>query len=93
MGVALTNSTELAVEINENEGKIFLHFALGKAYEDINDYKNSSKHIQKANNLKNMSINYNINNEIQLFKNIKKFFNNPKINQIKNSIRVKHFDD
>ena len=71
-------------KINENEGKIFLHFALGKAYEDINDYENSSKHIQKANSLKNLSINYNINNEIQLFKNIKKFFNNSKINQIEN---------
>ena len=31
-----------------------------------------------------MSITYNINNEIQLFKNIKKFFNSSKINQIKN---------
>jgi tetratricopeptide (TPR) repeat protein len=70
-------------EINENEGKMFLHFAIAKAYEDINDYENSNIHIQKANNLKNLSINYNINNEILLFKNIKQFFNSSKINQIK----------
>jgi len=70
-------------KINESEGKMFLHFALGKAYEDINDFENSNIHVQKANNLKNLSINYGINNEIQLFKNIKQFFNNSKINQIK----------
>ena len=36
-----------------DENKIYLMFAIGKAYEDIKDYPNSKKFIIKGNELKN----------------------------------------
>ncbi len=53
---------------------IELNFALGKAYENLKDYKNAFIHINEANQKKNEKINYNIQNDINLFKNIKKDF-------------------
>ena len=60
-------------ELNNFE-KIELHFALGKAYDDIKDYKNSFSNIDSANSLKKQITKYNIKDDIQLFNNIKKKF-------------------
>ncbi len=63
------------VEANLNDfEKIDLHFALGKAYDDIKDYKNSFSNIEIANLLKKKITKYNINNDINLFNSIKNFF-------------------
>ncbi len=60
-------------ELNNFE-KLELHFALGKAYDDIKDYKNSFSNIDSANSLKKQITKYNIKDDIQLFNNIKKKF-------------------
>ena len=54
--------------------KIELNFALGKAYEDIKDYKNSFKNLKKANSLMKKITKYNIQQDKNLFKDIKDFF-------------------
>ena len=58
----------------DNEQKVNLHFAIGKAYEDIGDYEKSFFNIEKANNIKRSIIKYNLNDDIELFENIKKGF-------------------
>ena len=39
-------------EYLEQEEKIYMHFALGKAYEDMSDYKKSFNHYKQGNDLK-----------------------------------------
>ena len=51
-----------------------LYFALGKAYEDIKDYHNSFKYIEKANSLVKHISGYKIEKDQKLFKKIKDFF-------------------
>ena len=68
--------------------KLELHFALGKAYEDIKDYKNAFENINDANFLMKKITNYNIDKDKKLFNKIKKFFDNSnyiptKTNEIK----------
>ena len=50
--------------------KIDLHFALGKAYEDINEYSLSFDCFKKGNQIKKNYLNYNVNQELEGFKNI-----------------------
>ena len=38
------------------ENEMFLNFALGKAYEDCNDFTTSFVHYKKANDIKNTKI-------------------------------------
>tara|TARA_B100000795_G_scaffold38663_1_gene25463 strand:- start:318 stop:1877 length:1560 start_codon:yes stop_codon:yes gene_type:complete len=61
------------LKLDDNQ-KVFLHFALGKAYEDQKNYSKATDHIEKGNNLKINVSNYNIDKEIILFKNIKNLF-------------------
>jgi len=68
-------------DLNKNE-KIELHFALGKAYDDLKDYKNSFLNINLANSLKKEMTKYNIESDVRLFKNIKNFFSKKKLNQL-----------
>jgi tetratricopeptide (TPR) repeat protein len=63
----------LSDKLNVNQ-KIELHFALGKAYEDIKDYKSSFKNLEKANSLMKKITQYNIQNDKKLFGDIKDFF-------------------
>ena len=62
--------------------KLELHFALGKAYDDLKDYKNSFFHIEHANSLKKKITKYNIENDVKLFDNIKSFFSKISLNQL-----------
>ena len=62
--------------------KLELHFALGKAYDDLEDYKNSFFHIDHANSLKKKITKYNIENDVKLFDNIKSFFSKIFLNQL-----------
>ena len=54
--------------------KTELYFALGKAYEDMKDYKKSFESCLLGNKLKRKAIKYNINEDVRLFANIKKYF-------------------
>ena len=70
----LEMKNKLTKEELNNFEKMELHFALGKAYDDIKDYKNSFSNIDFANSLKKEIKKYNIKNDIKLFDNIKKKF-------------------
>ena len=59
----------------DNLQKTELSFALGKAYEDIKDYKKAFKYYNEGNNLRRNKINFSIINEKKEFYMIKKFFN------------------
>jgi len=59
-----------------NFQKIELHFALGKAYEDIKDYKRSFENYKLGNKIKRGTIKYHINDDEILFKNIINSFSN-----------------
>jgi len=61
-------------DITSDEKKMWLSFALGKALEDAEDYKNSFKYLKVANEIRNGKINYNIKVEEKLSQNIKKLF-------------------
>jgi tetratricopeptide (TPR) repeat protein len=63
------------LELNSDQ-KVFLHFAIAKAYEDKKNYLKASEHIEVANNLKMSSSTYNLDRENKLFINIKNLFNN-----------------
>jgi len=68
---------------------IELNFALGKAFEDLKDYKNAFIHIKEANDSKKKLINYNIQKDINLFKNIKIDFESDfKIENIYNKKKI-----
>ncbi len=79
-----------------NPNKYQIIFALAKAYEDIEDYETSFKYFHEANKLKFDSLNYNVNNDIQLFNRIQSIFLNrglkngniPKINSDKRPIFI-----
>ena len=59
-----------------NNQKINLLFALSKANEDMDQIEESFKNLSHGNQIKRDSINYDINDEVVLFKQIKKIFNN-----------------
>ena len=62
-------------ELNlNNDQKVFLHFALAKAYEDQKDYSKATEHIDLGNSLKMSTSSYNFDREKTLFKNIKLLF-------------------
>ena len=63
----------------------FLYFALGKVYEDIQNYERSFKYYKIANDLKKKITKYNIENDKKLFKNIIDFHQNQKKEEIKYS--------
>ena len=56
------------------EQKYNLYFAISKAYEDLNDIGNCYKNLKIANSLKKDASNFNIKDEIKIFKNIKDNF-------------------
>ena len=59
-----------------NEQLTDLSFALGKAYEEIENFDKSFEYLAKGNQLKKSRVNYNTNNQAQLFKSIIKTFEN-----------------
>ena len=64
---ALINSDQLTLKQNTE-----LRFALGKAYEDIQDYPTAFRHFQIANQQWRKTINYQIDTDCNLFEAIKK---------------------
>ena len=65
-----------------NYEKLELHFALGKAYDDLKKFKESFANINSANLMKKKITGYNIKDDVQIFKNIKKIFSQDKINKL-----------
>ena len=63
------------LELDDHQ-KVNLLFALAKANEDTNQIEKSFKNLSEGNQMKRRLINFNINNEIKLFNQIKKIFGN-----------------
>lgn len=72
---------KLTNDIDEEDAKR-LNFALGKAYEDIGDFKRSFKFYETGNKLYKKKINFNIDSELKNFDKIKKAFEGPKIKKL-----------
>ena len=69
-------------KINDKENLQHLFFALGKAYEDLNEYKKSFEYLNKANEIADKKFSYDINEQNELFNNIKKLFQNLDMSKI-----------
>lgn len=72
-----------------NEQKIYLFFALGKANEDKSNYTEALEFFKKGNKLKRINSNYSIDKDIQLFSNIKLMFENFNFNLISKDYKKK----
>jgi tetratricopeptide (TPR) repeat protein len=61
----------------ENDKKVLMNlsFALAKAYEDLREYKKSFNFLKYANDAADKTIDYNINNDVELFSKIKNIYN------------------
>ena len=67
----------------DEKNKVLYHFTSAKAFEDINDYKNSSAHLKKGNQLRRKNIFYNEKATFQQFDEIKNFINKDIVEQYK----------
>jgi len=74
----------LKTDISEIE-KVQLLFALGKAYESLNDYKTSFKKYSEGNWLKRKSVNYSSQNNTEKTNRIIDFYNEKSLKKIKKS--------
>ena len=72
-----------------DEQKIYLFFALGKAYEDKGDYLNALNYFKKGNKLKRDKSNYQIKKDEELSNNIKSLFKNYHFNNNKKVDNIK----
>ena len=61
-------------KIKDDENLKSLYFALGKAYEDIENFKESFKYLKLGNQIADKQINYNTDNDKNLFAEIKRVF-------------------
>ena len=76
------------LELNNNQ-KVNLLFALAKANEDMDLIEEAFKNLSRGNQIKRNLINYNINDEITLFNQIKKIFSNIDKKKILNNFTSK----
>jgi len=58
----------------DSEAKIYLFFSLGKAYEDLENYKNAFEYYSLANNTANNNVSFNFNDEEKNYEKITNFF-------------------
>ena len=69
---------EKLIKVVDEDDKKRLSFALGKAYEDMNEYEKSFKFYEAGNNIYKNNTNFDIKKDIKLFQNIKTTFENNK---------------
>jgi Flp pilus assembly protein TadD len=70
--------------------KTDLQFALGKAYEDIKEYKTAFSYFNQANQTWRKSLNYDIKDDEKLFSDLKNHFSEADINKIDNECTTKN---
>lgn len=69
----------------QDKEKTALHFALGKAYEDIGNYKESAKFYKSGNQLRRKEfVKYNFSQEIQILKELKEIYDENYLNKFRN---------
>ncbi len=72
-------SMEAKLNLNLNDESFQrLYFALGKAYEDIKNYKKSFEYLSAGNKIADNEFKYNISDDITFFSQIKNLFENYK---------------
>lgn len=67
--VSLFNSASL-----DDNSKMHLSFALGKAYEEKNDFKSASSVLDLGNKIRRNSFQFSMDNEVEQFKLFKEYF-------------------
>ena len=72
-------------KIKDDENLKLLYFAIGKAYEDIENFKESFKYVKLGNDIADKQINYNTDNDKNLFPEIIRVFKSSKRNETTNS--------
>ena len=72
-------------KIKDDENLKLLYFALGKAYEDIENFKESFRYLKLGNKIADRQINYNINNDKNLFTEIIRIFKSSHKNETTDS--------
>ena len=71
---------ELYLDANiSEEQRCHINFGLAKACEDLNDFEQAFRHYSEGNALRKKLLNYDINQDVELFRQIK--FNYPQIEQ------------
>ncbi len=81
-------------KVDENldqNSKVDLFFALGKAYEDLLNYKESFSYIKKANDIRKKMLNYDKHVDNIQFNNIKNFFKNSDFNKKTTAVNAKKY--
>ena len=73
-----------ATILKDNENLKTIYFALGKAYEDLNNFEKSFEFIKKANLIQKKISKYKIEADISLFKRIKEIFNKDNFKPLQN---------
>ncbi len=68
--------------------KCNISFALGKANEDLGEYKKSLSFYHEANSIRKRLLNYNINQDIQLFSQLKNSFSTYKNIKVENKNNI-----
>jgi hypothetical protein len=63
----------------------YLHFALGKCYDDIGEYSKAFEHFEKGCKLKRSTLTYSTEDQIQQINRIIKCFTNEKIDALRQS--------
>ena len=71
-------------DIKDSDNKMNLSFALGKAYEDIENFDESFKFYETGNLINRTKINFSIEEENNYFNEIKKTYNQKLFNKYKN---------
>ncbi len=74
-------SEEILNNFSSSE-KVQLFFAIGKAYEDVKDYKNSYNFLAKANLIEKQKSNFDLANIKRLFNNLVELFDTIKIENL-----------
>ena len=70
----LISMIEKVDKIKDKENLKLLYFSIGKAFEDIEDYEKSFKFIKLGNNIADEQIMYNVQDDKNLFSELKKIF-------------------
>ena len=79
------NMRKKILDIKNEKDLKYLYFALGKAYEDINDNNKSFEYVKKGNDIEKKRINYQIKDDVKFFEKIKNFFSEKKLTEVSNS--------
>ena len=73
----------LNIKSLREEQVVDLSFALGKAFEDIGEYEEAYKNLEKANKIRKTKVNFNIKNQEKLFNSIIKTFKDLDLSKFK----------